>query len=233
MIVAFWITWSGNMVERWLVWCLCGPQSRLPMCLTMGPVEVLHSRLNFGAGTLRAPVMQPLQDLGSDSTEWGRGKRMARGWCTQDARWTVMDTTKVLLERPSCSSGTTWECCFYPTEEASYSYLFFRFKFRFLSASKIFLFFSFRHIAVFPCKMKILPQYIFNSRDPIVMGVTVEAGQVKQGTPMCVPSKNVSSRSNHVWFLKSSKMGRPGVVTASRRAYHLLWFIPQLQVFLS
>lgn len=41
--------------------------------------------------------------------------------------------------------------------------------------------------------MKILPQYIFNSRDPIVMGVTVEAGQVKQGTPMCVPSKNVSA----------------------------------------
>ncbi|KAM7318817.1 hypothetical protein ACRRTK_021929 [Alexandromys fortis] len=47
-----------------------------------------------------------------------------------------------------------------------------------------------QHIAVFPCKMKILPQYIFNSRDPIVIGVTVEAGQVKQGTPMCVPSKN-------------------------------------------
>ncbi|XP_066123952.1 eukaryotic translation initiation factor 5B isoform X1 [Saccopteryx bilineata] len=49
---------------------------------------------------------------------------------------------------------------------------------------------EFKHIAVFPCKMKILPQYIFNSRDPIVMGVTVEAGQVKQGTPLCVPSKN-------------------------------------------
>lgn len=49
---------------------------------------------------------------------------------------------------------------------------------------------EFKHIAVFPCKMKILPQFIFNSRDPIVMGVTVEAGQVKQGTPMCVPSKN-------------------------------------------
>lgn len=46
---------------------------------------------------------------------------------------------------------------------------------------------------MFPCKIKILPQFIFNSRDPIVMGVTVEAGQVKQGTPMCVPSKNVSS----------------------------------------
>ncbi|MXQ90151.1 hypothetical protein E5288_WYG017424 [Bos mutus] len=49
---------------------------------------------------------------------------------------------------------------------------------------------EFKHIAVFPCKIKILPQFIFNSRDPIVMGVTVEAGQVKQGTPMCVPSKN-------------------------------------------
>lgn len=47
---------------------------------------------------------------------------------------------------------------------------------------------------MFPCKMKILPQFIFNSRDPIVMGVVVEAGQVKQGTPMCVPSKNVSNR---------------------------------------
>uniref|UniRef100_A0A452ISW6 Eukaryotic translation initiation factor 5B n=1 Tax=Gopherus agassizii TaxID=38772 RepID=A0A452ISW6_9SAUR len=49
---------------------------------------------------------------------------------------------------------------------------------------------EFKHIAVFPCKMKILPQFIFNSRDPIVMGVVVEAGQVKQGTLMCVPSKN-------------------------------------------
>ncbi|XP_034287186.1 eukaryotic translation initiation factor 5B [Pantherophis guttatus] len=49
---------------------------------------------------------------------------------------------------------------------------------------------EFKHIAVFPCKMKILPQFIFNSRDPIVMGVIVDAGQVKQGTPICVPSKN-------------------------------------------
>ncbi|XP_051008717.1 eukaryotic translation initiation factor 5B [Acomys russatus] len=49
---------------------------------------------------------------------------------------------------------------------------------------------EFKHIAVFPCKMKILPQYVFNSRDPIVIGVIVEAGQVKQGTPLCVPSKN-------------------------------------------
>ncbi|KAM4045949.1 eukaryotic translation initiation factor 5B isoform 2-T2 [Anomaloglossus baeobatrachus] len=49
---------------------------------------------------------------------------------------------------------------------------------------------EFKHIAVFPCKMRILPQFIFNSRDPIVMGVIVESGQLKQGTPICVPSKN-------------------------------------------
>lgn len=47
-----------------------------------------------------------------------------------------------------------------------------------------------KHIAVFPCKLRVLPQYIFNSRDPIVMGVMVEAGVVKEGTPLCVPSKD-------------------------------------------
>ncbi|XP_068628199.1 eukaryotic translation initiation factor 5B [Battus philenor] len=48
---------------------------------------------------------------------------------------------------------------------------------------------EFKHIAVFPCKLKVLPQFVFNSRDPIVMGVMVEAGIVKEGTPICVPSK--------------------------------------------
>ncbi|KAL3880184.1 hypothetical protein ACJMK2_032447 [Sinanodonta woodiana] len=48
---------------------------------------------------------------------------------------------------------------------------------------------EFKHIAVFPCKLRILPQFIFNSRDPIVVGVSVEAGFVKEGTPICVPSK--------------------------------------------
>ncbi|KAM3857271.1 eukaryotic translation initiation factor 5B [Diretmus argenteus] len=48
---------------------------------------------------------------------------------------------------------------------------------------------EFKHVAVFPVKIRILPQFIFNSRDPIVMGVTVEAGVLRQGTPLCVPSK--------------------------------------------
>lgn len=50
---------------------------------------------------------------------------------------------------------------------------------------------EFKNIAVFPCRLRILPQFMFNSRDPIVCGVMVEAGIVKEGTPICVPSKEV------------------------------------------
>ncbi len=49
-----------------------------------------------------------------------------------------------------------------------------------------------------------LPNLVFNSRNPIVAGVVVEAGVVRQGTPLCVPSKEflevgicTSIESNH------------------------------------
>jgi len=50
---------------------------------------------------------------------------------------------------------------------------------------------EFKHQAVFPCKLRVMPNFVFNSRDPIVAGVIVEAGIVRQGTPLCVPSKEV------------------------------------------
>ena len=50
---------------------------------------------------------------------------------------------------------------------------------------------EFKHIAVFPCKLRVIPSCIFNSRDPIVCGVAVESGFVKVGTPICVPTKEV------------------------------------------
>ncbi|KAL3761692.1 hypothetical protein ACHAW5_004256 [Stephanodiscus triporus] len=43
-------------------------------------------------------------------------------------------------------------------------------------------------IAVFPSICKILPQHIFNQKDPIIMGVEVVDGILKVGTPLCVPS---------------------------------------------
>lgn len=54
---------------------------------------------------------------------------------------------------------------------------------------------------MFPVKLRILPQFIFNSRDPIVMGVCIDAGVLRQGTPLCVPSKGVSPAHHARLFL--------------------------------
>jgi translation initiation factor IF-2 len=40
--------------------------------------------------------------------------------------------------------------------------------------------------AVFPVICKIVPQYIFNKRDPIVLGVDVLEGQLRLNTPLCI-----------------------------------------------
>jgi len=43
-------------------------------------------------------------------------------------------------------------------------------------------------IAVFPSIIKILPQHVFNTKDPIIVGVEVVEGILKVGTPLCVPA---------------------------------------------
>jgi len=48
---------------------------------------------------------------------------------------------------------------------------------------------KFSAIATFPCKLEIMPECIFNKRDPIVIGVRVKEGIVKVGTPICVHGK--------------------------------------------
>lgn len=48
---------------------------------------------------------------------------------------------------------------------------------------------QYRNIAVFPSKLKILPNCIFNARNPIIIGVSVEDGIIIPGTPIAIPSK--------------------------------------------
>ncbi|KAL7245938.1 hypothetical protein ACSBR2_001130 [Camellia fascicularis] len=43
--------------------------------------------------------------------------------------------------------------------------------------------------AVFPCILKIMPNCVFNKKDPIVLGVDVLEGIAKVGTPICIPQK--------------------------------------------
>ena len=63
---------------------------------------------------------------------------------------------------------------------------------------------EFRDKAIFPCHLSIVPDCVFKSRDPIVVGVKIEAGQLRLGTPLCVLSKGfvsigkvTSIESNH------------------------------------
>lgn len=59
-------------------------------------------------------------------------------------------------------------------------------------------------IAIFPCKLRILPSCIFNKRDPIVIGVEITAGKLKTDTPIWVVEKEIvigrvtSIQVNHV-----------------------------------
>ena len=49
--------------------------------------------------------------------------------------------------------------------------------------------------AVFPCLIKIVDSNaIFNTKEPIVIGVNVLAGVLRVGTPLCVPDKDVPKK---------------------------------------
>lgn len=43
--------------------------------------------------------------------------------------------------------------------------------------------------AVFPCVLKIMPNCVFNKKDPIILGVDVLEGILKIGTPICIPQR--------------------------------------------
>ena len=47
-------------------------------------------------------------------------------------------------------------------------------------------------------QLRVMPNNVFMKRDPIVCGVVVEAGVVKTGTPICVPSKVTSGHISNM-----------------------------------
>ncbi|KAI3807490.1 hypothetical protein L1987_23420 [Smallanthus sonchifolius] len=44
--------------------------------------------------------------------------------------------------------------------------------------------------AVFPCVLQIMPDCVFNKKDPIILGVDVIEGILKIGTPICIPQRD-------------------------------------------
>lgn len=53
------------------------------------------------------------------------------------------------------------------------------------------------HLAIFPCKLRVMPQHVFKTRDPIVCGVSIEGGQLKKGTPLAARTKDEVGRRGH------------------------------------
>lgn len=70
-----------------------------------------------------------------------------------------------------------------------------------------------KHLAVFPCRLRILPEFVFNSRDPIVVGVVIEDGVLKQGTPISVKTKD---ELVDIGVVESIEMNHNGVDRAKR-----------------
>ncbi|XP_020261198.1 LOW QUALITY PROTEIN: eukaryotic translation initiation factor 5B-like [Asparagus officinalis] len=66
--------------------------------------------------------------------------------------------------------------------------------------------------AVFPCVLKIMPNCVFNKKDPIVLGVDVSEGILKVGTPICIPSQEFID----IGKIASIEMNHKPVETATK-----------------
>lgn len=68
------------------------------------------------------------------------------------------------------------------------------------------------NIAVFPAIVKILPQHIFNQKDPIIVGMEVVEGILKVGTPLCAPTL----QGLHIGIVTSIESSGKELVTAKK-----------------
>ncbi|KAL3365921.1 hypothetical protein AABB24_010845 [Solanum stoloniferum] len=68
--------------------------------------------------------------------------------------------------------------------------------------------------AVFPCSLKIVPNHVYNTKDPIVVGVDVLEGIARVGTPICIPQREfidigrIASIENNHRPVDSAKKGQ-------------------------
>ncbi|XP_049411241.1 eukaryotic translation initiation factor 5B-like [Solanum stenotomum] len=68
--------------------------------------------------------------------------------------------------------------------------------------------------AVFPCSLKIVPNHVYNKKDPIVVGVDVLEGIARVGTPICIPHREfidigrIASIENNHRPVDSAKKGQ-------------------------
>merc|ERR1712080_399141 len=60
--------------------------------------------------------------------------------------------------------------------------------------------------AVFPVILEIMPQHIFNVKDPIILGVRVVDGILRLGTPLCVPDANGYDGKNPLMIGKVTRI---------------------------
>lgn len=65
--------------------------------------------------------------------------------------------------------------------------------------------------AVFPCELKIIEDYVFNKKDPLIMGVKIVAGILKIGTPLYVPDKKIK-----IGNVLSIELNKKGVEKATK-----------------
>ncbi|RUS32151.1 hypothetical protein BC938DRAFT_476142 [Jimgerdemannia flammicorona] len=55
--------------------------------------------------------------------------------------------------------------------------------------------------AVFPCILKMVPQAVFNKKEPIIIGIDVVEGSLRVGTPLCVVKANPETKVREVVYL--------------------------------
>ena len=65
-----------------------------------------------------------------------------------------------------------------------------------------------RKDAVFPVILQVDKQHIFRKQDPIILGCQVLAGQLRSGTPLCIPDKD-DLAIGHVASIEINKKGVP------------------------